>query len=140
MKISKSQTKKRILDLLGQMDWLFGLNNFERELIFKKVDEDDKGAEIAFEENYQRVTINIYPAYFEEKVEYQRKILLHEFCHCITIPSKCLGYDLLDGELVTRGQIKQENERMTSKFENILDGLLQGKLRYASKAYKDYVK
>ena len=130
---------KKIIDLVNGLQWLFNVNGFEREIIFEKENEKGKGAEIIYEENYQRLTIKIYPLFFEESLDFQRKIILHELCHCLTMPQKLLSCDLNDGLLVTINQIKTENERATSRIENILDGLLQGRLKYAKEAYEKYL-
>ena len=131
---------KKIVDLLDELQWLFHLNNYDRQLNLEHKDEDNKGAQITFEEEYQRITLDIYPCFFKETPEEQRKMILHELCHTITIPLKVLANDLADGVLVTRQQIKEESERSTSKIENILNGLLQDRLVYAKQGYKNYIK
>lgn len=137
--MNTSTNKKRITEFIDGIQWLFNINSFDREIIIKDKDEEERCAEITFREDYQSVTIRIYPTFFKETLYSQRKILLHELCHCITIPMKCLAYDLSNGILVTEKQIKEENERSTSRIENILDGLLQGRLKYAKDAYEKFV-
>jgi hypothetical protein len=138
--MTKNQTKKRIEEFLGNIDWMFDLNNYAKNIVYKDEDNDDVNAEIDYDEKYQNITITIYPVFFEQKPETQRKILLHELIHGITLRSKILACDLLDGTHITYEQIKFENEKMTARLENILDGLLRGKYKYAKDAYKDYVK
>jgi hypothetical protein len=130
---------KRIVEFLGGIEWLFNVNGFEREIVLKEEDENYIGAEITFDEKYQRITITIYPQFFKETLQGQRKILLHELCHCLTMPQKLLACSLTEGDLVTLKQIKDENERATSRIENILDGLLRGRLKYAKEAYAGYI-
>lgn len=73
-------------------------------------------------------------------MEEQRKMILHELCHTITLPSKILFYDFIDGNrTATKDQSLFLNERETSQIENIIDGLLQGKFKYATKAYAKYI-
>ena len=69
---------KRIIKFLEEIDWLFSLNNFDRKIILKKEDEENKYGEIIYDEIYQTITINLYPCFFKQKLEEQRKILLHE--------------------------------------------------------------
>jgi len=130
---------KKITKFLNGIQWLFNINGFERNIVIKKEDYEERAAQICYEEDYQRITLTIYPKFFKETQEFQRKILLHELCHCLTLQSKVIACNLLDGELQTRENIKYENERLTSKIENILDGLLQGRLKYAKEAYAGYI-
>ena len=133
------KTKRKIIQFLNEIDWLFGTNGFERDIVYKEHDEGERCAEINYDEPYQSIVLSIYPCFFEEKPEDQRKILLHELCHTITMPSKVAMRSLLDGQLITRYAILNINERETSRIENILDGLLQGRLLYAKKTYKNYL-
>lgn len=131
---------KRIQKLLESLDWMFQINNLQRDMVLKEKDEENKAAEVVYDESYQNITINIYPCFFEHDLKNQRKMILHELCHTITLPSKLALHDFLDGKLVTPDAIYRINEKATSKIENLLDSLLRGKLQYASKAYKEYLK
>lgn len=136
-------TKKKILALLDSFDWLFSIQNYSKILEISKeesAENERMAARVIYEEEYNQITITIYPIFFEGTKEEQRKTLLHELCHTITIPSKKLAHSLLEGKLVTPEEIKFINERSTSQIENILDRLLQGKLKYAQDAYKKYLK
>lgn len=134
----KKQSTKLVEKLLDGLQWLFQIQNFEKEIVIN--DEDDNlDASMDCEDNYQRLRLSIFPHFFEEKEATQRKIILHELCHTITLPSKKIAHDLLDGKLVTPQQIRETNEEATSKIENILDQLLQGNLTYARKAYQNYL-
>lgn len=136
------RNKTRIQNFLNAIDWLFQVNNFEKEIIFKEKDDPDReiAAQILFREDYQDITVYIYPCFLKEPKDKQRKILLHELCHSITIPTKTALYDFIDGKFVTPERIRELNEQETSKIENILDGLLRGRLRYAKAAYENYLK
>lgn len=139
-KNSKKQQIKKITNFLEQIEWLFCLNNFDKNIIIKKEDQDNKTAEIYYDNNYQHIEVCFYPCFFTYQTKEQRKIILHELCHSITLPSKKASYDLLSGKLITEKQINEINEKATSKIENILDALLQNKLIYAKNAYKNYGK
>lgn len=132
--------KKRIMKFLEDMQWLFQVQNYDRKLTLMKENDGDKCAEVTFNEDYQRIKIKIYPCFFEETLVEQRKALLHEFCHTITIPMNKIMIDFIQGKSVTEETACNIHERSTSQIENILDGLLQGKLSYARRAYKNYLK
>lgn len=136
----KKQQTQRIQNFLNEIDWLFQTNNFDKEIILKRQDEDKKAAEIIYDDVYQTITINIFPCFFNCSLTCQRKMLLHELCHSITLPSKLALYNFLEGKLVTPQEIQNINEKETSKIENILNGLLIGQLKYAVKAYDNYLK
>lgn len=134
---------KRIEKFLEEMQWLFQIQNFERKLTIAKNDEDEndekKAAEITFDETYQFIRIKIFPCFFKETLKDQRKYLLHELCHTITLPEKLLLHNMIDGKLVTQEEIRKANEKATSQIDNILDGLLQGRMSYARKGYSNYL-
>ena len=102
-------------------------------------DEDNRMCEIKMEEDYQRLGLTIYPIFFNHSAEEQRKALLHEMCHTFTIPLSMLNKEILEGTFHSRNEMDFAHERACSKIENVLDALLQGRLRYASKAYKKYL-
>ena len=140
MKKNLSKNEKRIQEFLEKMDWLFCTNNHDRIIIWKEKDKDDVAAQITYNEEYQSIDIDIYPCFFTQNLETQRKTLLHELIHSITLPSKIALQDFLDGKFITPQEIRKINETETSKIENIMDGLLRGRLKYAVKAYKEYLK
>lgn len=122
---------------MNQLDWFFGLKGYERNLIFCEKDESSISASITTEENYQRITLKIYPCFFEETLEAQREIILHEYSHTILQTTKVLAYNLLEGNLETKKTIDYENERATSKIQHLLNSLLEGNSQYVVKAYKN---
>jgi len=132
--------KQRVINFLTDIEWLFGIQNFDRKLTFKNEDDGGKEAEVNFDEEYQRITVKIYPCFWGESLADQRKALLHELCHSITLPSKVLFWDFIDGKATTKDHANDVNERATSQIENILDGLLRGRFKYAKRAYSEYIK
>lgn len=133
-------SRKRITKFLNNIDWMFEINNHEKDVVFEKEDlEPNRYAEIEFEEKYHRMTVYIYPEFFKQDLQNQRKTLLHELCHTLTLPSKLIACELVDGKMHTKDHISHANEVLTSKLEHILDALLQGRLKYAREAYKDYL-
>jgi len=139
MSISKTKQISRVVKFYEEIEWLFGLGHFERTIIEKEIDRDNIVATVEYDEKYQRIFVDLYPLFFTKDPIEQRKYLLHELCHCITYQLKKLSLDLRDGKVVTEDQIKFEDERATSKLENIFDGFLRGKLKYAKQAYKNYL-
>lgn len=132
--------KKRVVKFLEDMQWLFQVQNYERKLSIMKEDLDDKCAEVIFNEDYQRIQIKLFPCFFEQTLEEQRKALLHEFCHTITIPMNKLTIDFMSGKAVTEETVRTVHERSTSQIENIVDGLLRLRFAYARKGYNHYLK
>jgi hypothetical protein len=139
-KKKKINKKKRIKDFLEGIDWLFQVNNFEKDIIYKKEDKDDNAAMIFFDKEYQRIIVKIYPVFFKHRLKDQRKFLLHELCHYLRDDSFVAIEDLLKGKVLTSENARRINESETSVITNILDGLLQGRLKYARDAYQKYLK
>lgn len=139
-KLSQKQTIKKVRTFLDEIQWLFQINNFDRQIVIKTEADGDLACEITYEEDYQRITIKIFPCFFTNNFQDQRKMILHELCHTITIPSKRLADDLLEGKLKTKDEIRDINERTTSQIENILDALLRGRSKYATQAYRNYLR
>lgn len=135
----KKTTVDDVIKFLESIEWMFGVQNYEKKVVTLKEDEDEKAAEITFDEPYQTIQIRLYPIFFTKDRQFQRKAIIHELCHTITIPSKTLAFDLLNGSHVTFKHITDENERMTSKIENLLDRLLNNNLKYAKEAYADFI-
>lgn len=135
---------KHIEEFLGKIDWLFGLHNYDKRIILKKEDEKSAdnegiGARVSFREDYQDILVELFPLFFKESKEVQRKALLHELCHSFTLPSKHQLYNFLDGKFTTAQQIDFINERETSRIENLIEVLLTGQADYAKDAYKNYM-
>lgn len=133
----------RIRKFLEQVDWAFELNNFKKvitEVTEQPKEQPDLTAEVMPDLVYKEITIKIYPNFWELSLDGQRAALLHELVHTLTHESILVAYKLLEGELHTVKEIKDINERTTTSITRLLDCLLQGKLRYFIKAYKDYLK
>lgn len=131
---------KRILDLTDQLEFMFSLQNYDR-VIFLKKQEGKEGytASIEVQEEYQRVTINIFPSFFEAPLNEQRQYLLHEFCHTISHPLLEVADNLRSGRLETPENVRIASEKTVSKTTEILHRLLRLKMGYARKAYAKYL-
>jgi len=102
-------------------------------------DEDDTILEITMKSDYQRVYLDIYPAFFTFDLEKQRKALLHEHCHLIPLGLQKIAYGLLDGTLYTDREIVYAKEHATSMVENLLHKFLTGGGKHYKRAYKEYL-
>ena len=139
----KKHNTKRIIELLEQTDWMFETNNFERHLVDVEVQpegQEELTALVIPSLNYKELTIKLYPYFWELSLEKQREALLHEMVHVITHESKMIASNLLEGEFHTLKEIKDINEKETSAITHLLDSLLRGYIKYAKRAYKDYLK
>ena len=143
MKKVPKQNKKRITDFFEKIDWMCELNNFERniEIIKNQPKEHPQlAAEIIPDMTYREITIELYPQFFKLSLDLQRKALLHELVHTLLQNTKSFAMDLIAGSAHSEADIKNENEIAVSKITHLLDCLLLGQLRYARKAYKEYLK
>jgi hypothetical protein len=136
---------KRVKRFLDAIDWMFGINGYTKSVLIKEknvevAEGNKKVAEIFCDREYQDVEVRIFPVFKTYSLDRQRKILLHELCHSITVESRAAMTGALDGKLTHQNQINYINEEETSKIENIIDRLLRGNLQYAKKAYREYLK
>ena len=132
--------EKRIQKFLKDMQWAFGLQNWDRSLTFEKLDKENIACQIEIQEDYQRIQIYIYPCFFNYKLESQREYLLHEFCHYLTDPLANLAWKMSSGKLETDENRREAKEKSTSMMANILDKLLTDNMPFAKEAYREYLK
>lgn len=135
--------KRRILDFLEDMQWLFGVQNFDRGLHYARDDEgkvegERPAAAVHIDESYQRIEITIYPCFWNHSRKKQAEYLLHEFCHYITHPLASLADNLMAGKLQTQEHRTVAVERTTSTVANFVDMFLCNKLSFAKKGYNKY--
>lgn len=139
MKKKEGRLPKRITALMSQLDFVFHVQNFDRTVVLKKEDYDNRACDIKTDLEYQRIEISIYPCFFENSLEDQRMYLLHEYCHVLLKPLAQVVSNLQDGKLETKEHRIFAVEQTTSAMANILAALLKGRMRYARKAYADYI-
>lgn len=128
---------RKWLDHLAEV---FEVKNWDKTHYLPKKDEGGIAASIEVNEDYQRLYIRLYPAFFKANRYYQREYLLHEFCHILTRPLVDLLDDFKRGELVTPKQIKFENERATSRISLLLDGYMCRRFTKETTGYREYLK
>lgn len=140
---SNKHNLKRVRRFLEEIEWMFELNNFSRYIIDKPNQPEEfqtLTAEVTIDKTYKELTINLYPTFWELSLELQRKALLHELTHTVLSDSKKLATDLVNGFAHNTEEIRLVNESTTSLITGYLDMLLRNNLRYARKAYKNYLK
>ena len=81
-------------------------------------------ADCAPEEQYRRATICLYPSFFEQTLEEQKEIIVHELCHIITGIQNGLLCKSHDGIFVTPSERAAAFERETSWMSDIVCGFL----------------
>jgi len=140
---NKKQTIKKITDFLEQIDWMFELNNFDcgiKVIDIQPGGESDLTAEVITDLVYREMTIKLYPHFWEISLDLQRKALLHELTHTLLQNTKMIAMDLISGKAHNEEEVKKENEIVVSKVTHLLDCLMLGRLKYARRAYKNYLK
>lgn len=147
MKHPTKHEEKKVWELIEDLSWLFGINQFERTLKFMKSQEKvdasgggDSAASIDVDRPYQRFTIRIFPAFWSTDRKFQRKCILHEIAHTLPLPLESIIEDLQDGKLRTKQEFIDASEEVVSKMENILDRLLGRRSKWPFKAYQNYLK
>lgn len=140
MKVSHHKTKKRIQTFIEDLQWLFNVQNFERTIVYSETDQDESAATVLIDKEYQRITITIYPCFFEYSLEQQRGYLLHELCHMIGHDLAEIASGFLEGKHANRKQIQAAEEQLTSSITMLMNGLLQGRMSYARKGYARYLR
>jgi hypothetical protein len=140
-----NKSTRKIIAFFEAIEWMFGLNIYTRSIINVRDDLDISDttqacARIYFDNTYKTIEIKLFSLFYKQSLEMQRKTLLHELCHTITSDSLLCMEHLHKGKLYTPEQINRINEKETSIIENLLDRLLCNNLKYAKKAYREYLK
>lgn len=128
----------KFVDILSDM---FDVGTYDlRVTLLREESEAGTACEVNVEQDYHRINIRIFPLFFTKPRTEQREFLLHEFCHTVTWDLFKLLTDLKDGKHVTEHQIKEHNERATSRMTHFLNGMMQGHYKRSRKAYKEFLK
>lgn len=133
-----NKEKKRLMALAEQLDYLFYTSNHDRGFLFNKEDKDGIMAEVRLVDEYQQLTIAIYPLFWTKNAQEQRSALLHEYCHTLSAPMNDLLTDFADDKHVTIHQRKNAWEKVTSRITQLLDAQLRDMNKYAKVAYQKY--
>lgn len=143
MKPSKKD-KKDLLNLMSDLDFLFGINAKNRELRYKdsdkKVNDISTICEILVEEDYNRVTIYIYPIFWDKDQKERASSIIHEYCHILVNPLHDVAQNLIDGKLETWEHKRVAWEKSVCSIEYLITGFLSGKFKWAKKSFNSYLK
>lgn len=133
--------EKRIEDFIKNLEYFSSVQNYDKNFVYKKADEDGVAASVEIDEKYQRITLNIYPCFFNHSLRHQREFLIHEFVHVLVAPLQAVADTMLQGYLVTNREYKAGLERSTSAVTEIIVRLLmKDKLLYVRQAFNKYIK
>ena len=136
----KQKAKLRLL--MEQLDWFYGVSNQDRHIVFckeAKQKDENTAADIIVNEKYQRLTIHIYPTFWDSTEEEQREYITHEYTHYLINPIQKIAAQLHDGRFHTVDDIVDAVEKSTSSVAIMIDALLSGHRKYMIRAYKDYL-
>lgn len=142
-KLPTKNQRRRLVRLMEQLDWFYGISNQERHLHYAKEQDPESPnctADVVVDEAYQRITITIYPSFWEATLEHQREYITHEYTHYLIQPIQRIARNLQKGRLHTAQDVEDAVEKTTSSVAIMVDALLSGHRRYMLKAYKDYIK
>ncbi len=140
-KLTEQQVRSRIETFMLEMESLFDFQNWDRSIVFEKIDSKNNAAEIKQDIEYRRVTIFIFPRFFLNSLKNQREYLLHELCHTFSHKLFCAGVDLINGDRVHSYEaLKAVNEEATCRVTLLIQKLLLGKRKWAGVAFAKYIK
>lgn len=130
-----------VIKLIDSLSDTFDVGTYDlRATLLHEESPTGAACEVNVEQDYHRISINIFPVFFTKHRKDQREFLLHEFCHTVIWDLFKLLTDLKDGKHVTEHQIKEHNERATSRMTHFLNGMMQGHYKRARAAYKEFLK
>lgn len=69
---------------------------------------------------YMEALITFWPIFWEESVEQQQRVVVHELLHVVLQPTKDVACDLHNGVFVTWKHVTDVNETATDALTNIL--------------------
>lgn len=138
IKIDKAKERARITAFIKYFSSFFGLQNYEIKVVFKEEIENGNLAEIVIEEDYQRIKVDVMAEFFKETRIQQSKTLMHELAHSVCWGLYSIAWDMHNGKLHTKDNIRFQNEKATSIIENIVHKSLTMDLSKEKKEYEKY--
>jgi len=108
---------------VGVLKEVFCLQGWEIKVKFcESPDEQNRGtsADCSASQEYLNAHINIYPCFWEDSEEEERKTtLVHEFAHILVGPYKEIFRALVNGRMVTPWHEGETIERLTTQIEHL---------------------
>lgn len=141
MKHPTKKDKAKVRKFCNDLMWFFGIQGYEKNLVFKEKSaaNENAAADVSVAEDYQRITINIYPTFWNCDEKEQRQILLHEHCHIFIQPVQHVATEMLEGRLQTREYLREAVEKSTCKVEYAIERILENRADYLKKGYNEYL-
>ena len=136
----KKKTEKKIVDLVRELAPFFDVQNYDISVTFTSTNVEEYAATIFTDHKYRRLNFKVYPIFFEQTLDEQRRGIIHELCHTLTECLDNCAVNLLEGKLITLESIKHANESSTSQMQQMISVLLEGDGQLYTKAYKNYLK
>ena len=134
--------KAFVRELIDELKIIYSVDYHDFTVRWHKEDEEGMTfASITYEDDYQRITLNIFPHFFKQDAHSQLKTLIHEFNHTktLTLKDKFIGF--INGtKCTTAKQVQDMDEKLTCGFENIINALMTNQLSYTQKRINDLVK
>lgn len=136
--------KAKILKFIESVDWLFDLNNYTKEIEYRKTDEEknwwDVLAQVTTDTTYRKVYLEIFPVFFTKDKEEQCKTLIHELSHHITENLYDCYNNMHKWSFVTTEEARHAREKTTENVAYLLFELWRGNKKYFSEAIEEYLK
>jgi hypothetical protein len=117
--MSEHEQVQKVLNKLIPVFFLQGWD-IEIEISEKPGRNTEVAAEIYVLNRYKDATITIYPHYFKQSKETQKRVLIHELCHIISGIQNGLLQVARQGEIVPEHEASYAYEEETSWFEKII--------------------
>lgn len=131
--------QKKVKDFMADMQWMFGVANYKVSVLFEEKPDGETAADVTISEAYQRITVCVYPLFFNSPEKLQRQYLIHEFCHFFIAPIQKVAENLIHGQLETTNHIGEAVEKSTSRCEKVILFLLEKERDWVIKDYQKYV-
>lgn len=136
--------KAKILKFIESVDFLFDLNNYTKEIEYKKIDKEEHGwdvlAQVTTDTTYRKIYLEIFPAFFTKDKEEQCKTLIHELSHSITEDLFDCYNNMYKWSFVTTEEARHAREKTTEQVAYLLFELGSGRKKYFSEAIAEYLK
>lgn len=126
--VPPADLKQELRDLMGKYQTLLYLHSWDitvRYMDGDHQDDDHVAIETRVQDEYMQCTWSVYPHYFTRLSKEEREeCIIHELCHCITAPPYEMIRAILDGEMISKNQLRKCGERITTHIQRIVSGII----------------